>query len=128
MERDGLFIDDLLETLSHVREAPATESPDITTQALGEEGDQPDDGVATTDALGEEGDQPDDGVATTDALGEEGDQVEDVVTTQALGEEGDQTDDQLIESDWECTSMDDDPFDDEPTDTDDNVDPFDTVL
>jgi hypothetical protein len=37
MERDGLFIDDLSETLSHVRAAPATESPDITTQALGEE-------------------------------------------------------------------------------------------
>ena len=43
MERDGLFIDDLLETLSRVRAAPATESPDVTTQALGEEGDQADD-------------------------------------------------------------------------------------
>ena len=43
MERDGLFIDDLLETLSRVRAAPATESPDVTTQALGEEGDQTDD-------------------------------------------------------------------------------------
>ncbi len=43
MVRDGLFIDDLLETLSRVRAAPATESPDVTTQALGEEGDQADD-------------------------------------------------------------------------------------
>ena len=43
MERNGLFIDDLLETLSRVRAAPATESPDVTTQALGEEGDQTDD-------------------------------------------------------------------------------------
>jgi hypothetical protein len=43
MERNGLFIDDLLETLSRVRAAPATESPDVTTQALGEEGDQADD-------------------------------------------------------------------------------------
>ena len=91
--------------------APSILSADFA--RLGEEGDQTDDGVATTDALGEEGDQPDDDVATTDALGEEGDQLEDVVTTQALGEEGDQTDDQLIESDWECTSMDDDPFDDD---------------
>ena len=60
MERDGLFVDDLLETLSRMRAAPAAESPEVTTQALGEEGDQPDDGVATTQALGEEGDQPDD--------------------------------------------------------------------
>jgi hypothetical protein len=60
MERDGLFIDDLLETLSRVRAAPATESPDVTTQALGEEGDQADDVVVTSQALGEEGDQADD--------------------------------------------------------------------
>jgi hypothetical protein len=60
MERDGLFIDDLLETLSRVRAAPATESPDVTTQALGEEGDQLDDVVVTSQALGEEGDQADD--------------------------------------------------------------------
>jgi hypothetical protein len=60
MERDGLFIDDLLETLSRVRAAPATESPDVTTQALGEEGDQADDVVVTSQALGEEGDQTDD--------------------------------------------------------------------
>jgi hypothetical protein len=60
MERDGLFIDDLLETLSRVRAAPATESPDVTTQALGEEGDQLDDVVVTSQALGEEGDQTDD--------------------------------------------------------------------
>jgi hypothetical protein len=60
MERNGLFIDDLLETLSRVRAAPATESPDVTTQALGEEGDQLDDVVVTSQALGEEGDQADD--------------------------------------------------------------------
>ena len=60
MERDGLFIDDLLETLSRVRAAPTTESPDVTTQALGEEGDQLDDVVVTSQALGEEGDQTDD--------------------------------------------------------------------
>jgi len=60
MERDGLFIDDLLETLSRVRAAPTTESPDVTTQALGEEGDQLDDVVVTSQALGEEGDQADD--------------------------------------------------------------------
>jgi hypothetical protein len=60
MERDGLFIDDLLETLSRVRAAPARESPDVTTQALGEEGDQADDVVVTSQALGEEGDQADD--------------------------------------------------------------------
>ena len=62
MERDGLFVDGLLETLSRVRAAPAAESPpDVTTQALGEEGDQLDDDVeVTSDALGEEGDQADD--------------------------------------------------------------------
>jgi hypothetical protein len=147
MERDGLFIDDLVETLSRVRAAPAAESaPDVTTQALGEEGDQPDDGVATTDALGEEGDQPDDavattqalgeegdqpddGVATTDALGEEGDQPDDaVVTTQALGEEGDQADDQPIEPGWGSSSAENDLFLDEPFDSCDDFDPFDTAL
>jgi hypothetical protein len=111
MERDGLFIDDLLQTLSG-RAAPAAESPEVTTQALGEEGDQPEDGVATTDALGEEGDQPDD--------------IE--VTSQALGEEGDQPDDQPIEYEWESSYTDDVPFD-EPTDSDDDdYDAFDTAL
>ena len=76
MERDGLFVDDLLETLSRVRAAPAEESPDVTTQALGEEGDQPDDVEVTSQALGEEGDQPDDVEVTSQALGEEGDQPE----------------------------------------------------
>ena len=64
--------------------------------------------VVTSQALGEEGDQADDVEVTSDALGEEGDQLDDVeVTSQALGEEGDQADDQPVESGWEttCTSM-----------------------
>jgi hypothetical protein len=131
MESDGLFVDDLLETLSRVRAAPAAESPpDVSTQALGEEGDQADDAVVTTQALGEEGDQADD-VVTTDALGEEGDQPEDgVVTTQALGEEGDQADDQPIESGWGSASAEQDLFLDEPADSYhdyDDFDPFDTA-
>lgn len=129
MERDGLFVDDLLETLSRVRAAPAADSPpDVTTQALGEEGDQPDDAVVTTQALGEEGDQADDVEVTSDALGEEGDQLDDVeVTSQALGEEGDQADDQPIESGWGDSSAENDLYLDEPADSYDDV-PFDTAL
>jgi hypothetical protein len=112
MERDGLFIDDLLETLSRVRAAPATESPDVTTQALGEEGDQLDDVVVTSQALGEEGDQLDDVV----------------VTSQALGEEGDQADDQSIESGWGYSSAENDLYLDEPADSDDDDVPFDTAF
>ncbi len=125
MERDGLFVDDLLETLSRVRAAPVAESPpDVTTQALGEEGDQPDDAVVTTQALGEEGDQADDVEVTSQALGEEGDQLDDVeVTSQALGEEGDQADDQPIESGWGENDL----YLDEPADSYDDV-PFDTAL
>jgi hypothetical protein len=103
MERDGLFVDDLLETLSRARAAP-----DVTTQALGEEGDQPDDVDVTTDALGEEGDQPDDVDVTTDALGEEGDQS--------------------FESEWESPDTEDVGFD-EPVDSDDDdYDAFDAAL
>lgn len=105
MERDRLFIEDLAETMSGLRPPPAAEpSPqDVTTQALGEEGDQEGDDLVTTQALGEEGDQDD--LVTTQALGEEGDQIEDyhdvdideledqVVTTDAVGEEGDQGED-----------------------------------
>ena len=129
MERDGLFIDDLLETLGRVRAAPAAESPpDVTTQALGEEGDQPDDPVVTTQALGEEGDQVDDVEVTSDALGEEGDQLDDIeVTSQALGEEGDQADDQPIDSDWGYSSEN-NLYIDEPADSHDDDAPFDTVL
>jgi hypothetical protein len=130
MERDGLFVDDLLETLSRVRAAPAAESPaDVTTQALGEEGDQPDDAVVTTQALGEEGDQADDVEVTSDALGEEGDQLDDVeVTSQALGEEGDQADDQSIESGWGSSSAENDLYLDEPADSYDDDVAFDTAL
>ena len=132
MERDGLFVDDLLETLSRVRAAPAAESPDVTTQALGEEGDQPDDAVVTTQALGEEGDQADDMddiEVTSDALGEEGDQLDDVeVTSQALGEEGDQADDQPIESGWGYSSTENDLYLDEPADSYDDDVAFDTAL
>ena len=130
MERDGLFVDDLLETLSRVRAAPAAESPaDVTTQALGEEGDQPDDAVVTTQALGEEGDQDDDVEVTSDALGEEGDQLDDVeVTSQALGEEGDQADDQPIESGWGSSSVENDLYLDEPADSYDDDVAFDTAL
>ena len=113
MERDELFVDDLLETLSRVRAAPAAESPpDVTTQALGEEGDQPDDAVVTTQALGEEGDQADD--------------VE--VTSQALGEEGDQADDQPIESGWGSSSAENELYLDEPADSYDDDVAFDTAL
>ena len=130
MEHDGLFVDDLLETLSRVRAAPAAESPpDVTTQALGEEGDQPDDAVVTTQALGEEGDQADDVEVTSDALGEEGDQPDDVeVTSQALGEEGDQADDQPIESGWGSSSAENDLYLDEPADSYDDDVAFDTAL
>jgi hypothetical protein len=130
MERDGLFVDDLLETLSRVRAAPAAESSaDVTTQALGEEGDQPDNAVVTTQALGEEGDQADDVEVTSDALGEEGDQLDDVeVTSQALGEEGDQADDQSIESDWGSSSAENDLYLDEPSDSYDDDVAFDTAL
>ena len=129
MERDGLFVDDLLETLSRVRAAPAAESPDVTTQALGEEGDQPDDAVVTTQALGEEGDQADDVEVTSDALGEEGDQLDDVeVTSQALGEEGDQADDQPIDSGWGSSSAENDLYLDEPADSDDDDVAFDSAL
>ena len=130
MERDGLFVDDLLETLSRVRAAPAAESPaDVTTQALGEEGDQPDDAVVTTQALGEEGDQADDVEVTSDALGEEGDQLDDVeVTSQALGEEGDQADDQPIESGWGSSGAENDLYLDEPADSYDDDVAFDTAL
>ena len=129
MERDGLFVDDLLETLSRVRAAPAAESPDVTTQALGEEGDQPDDAVVTTQALGEEGDQADDVEVTSDALGEEGDQLDDVeVTSQALGEEGDQADDQSIDSGWGSSSAENDLYLDEPADSDDDDVAFDSAL
>ena len=130
MERDGLFVDDLLETLSRVRAAPAAESPpDVTTQALGEEGDQLDDTVVTTQALGEEGDQADDVDVTSDALGEEGDQPDDVeVTSQALGEEGDQADDQPAESGWGSSSAENDLYLDEPADSYDDDVAFDTAL
>jgi hypothetical protein len=129
MERDGLFVEDLLETLSRVRAAPAAESPDVTTQALGEEGDQPDDVVVTSQALGEEGDQADDVEVTSDALGEEGDQLDDVVvTSQALGEEGDQADDQPIDSGWGYSSAENDLYLDEPADNYDDDVPFDTAL
>jgi len=114
MERDGLFVDDLLETLSRVRAAPAAESPpDVTTQALGEEGDQLDDVVVTTQALGEEGDQLDDDVE---------------VTSQALGEEGDQADDQPFESGWGSSSAENDLYIDEPTDSYDDDVSFDTAI
>jgi len=114
MERDGLFVDDLLETLSRVRAAPAAESPpDVTTQAVGEEGEQPDDAVVTTQALGEEGDQLDDDVE---------------VTSQALGEEGDQADDQPFESGWGSSSAENDLYIDEPTDSYDDDVSFDTAI
>jgi hypothetical protein len=115
MERDGLFVDGLLETLSRVRAAPAAESPpDVTTQALGEEGDQLDDDVeVTSDALGEEGDQLDDDVE---------------VTSQALGEEGDQADDQPFESAWGSSSAENDLYIDEPTDSYDDDVSFDTAI
>jgi hypothetical protein len=130
MERDGLFVDDLLETLHRVRAAPAAESPpDGTTQALGEEGDQSDDAVVTTQALGEEGDQADDVEVTSQALGEEGDQLDDIeVTSQALGEEGDQADDQPVESGWGYSSAENDLYLDEPADSYDDDVPFDAAI
>jgi len=78
---------------------PVAEHDDrVTTQALGEEGDDPNwDGPVTTMATGEEGDD----TATTQALGEEGDDPnwdgpsspidpgDTTVTSDAIGEEGD---------------------------------------
>lgn len=113
MEHHGLFIDDLQETLSRIGVARGAESqPEVTTQALGEEGEQPDEAVVTSDALGEEGDQAD----------------EAEVTTQALGEEGEQSDDQSFDSDWGSWTVDDDvPVDEAPDGYDDDA-PFDVAL
>jgi hypothetical protein len=81
MDLDNLFVSDLLDTL-----VGQTDDDRSTTQALGEDGDQPEDTwdtepVSTTQALGEDGDQPEDTwdtepVSTTQALGEDGDQPE----------------------------------------------------
>lgn len=64
MDEFRLFIEDLAETLTGGPTA-------ATTSALGEDG-----GQTTTQALGEEGDAPDDPLVTTQALGEEGDAPE----------------------------------------------------
>jgi hypothetical protein len=71
---DHLFIDDLADTLTGARAAMQTgvgSAPDdVTTLALGEEGEQPED-VITTDSMSEPGIMPG-GCVTTASLGEEG--------------------------------------------------------
>lgn len=100
MDLDNLFISDLLDTI-----VGETLDDRATTQALGEEGDQPEPGPPDMTECGEPEPPQDtviepDPVVTSDAIGEEGDQPEPewdtviepdpVVTSQAIGEEGDQ--------------------------------------
>lgn len=85
MDLDNLFVSDLLDTLVGATDDRST------TQAVGEEGDEPEPPQdTTTQALGEEGEQPED-------TGDTGIGPEPVVTTQSLGEEGDQPEDTEIE-------------------------------